>query len=254
MADDPRSVQARTAGSSVGVGPEAPAEITGPRPAGMLPRIPVFEQASLGVRESIIDAAEIKFPGKLNIDELDKTQYSQWIGEAAKLLRDDKRAERMVAQLSGVLAPGVEAEAEDIVIRRDFDFANERDEIALNKEERKEKRKHRQERREEEREGNQQKREIEQKKWDLTEEELRDALAHRNTRETLRERRERVFLVMTVIGALLAAGVCIFGVISSKGYVAGGSGTLALSILVTILVQVRHDGKQGMTPPAPAGK
>jgi hypothetical protein len=207
----------------------ADVELGSARPVGMLPRSKAFKEAKPENLEAVLDAAESAYPGVLQIGDLEKAQQAHWIREATRLLRDDKRAERWVAQLSGVLAPGVEAEAEDILRRREFDFANERRRIDLDEEDG--------------RQGSRQEREIELKKWKMEEDERRSALKNRQVREV-------VVLVMAVIGFLLAVGVCIVGLTSRQNYVAGGSGGMALAILGVILHQVRQDQKQGFNPKA----
>jgi hypothetical protein len=218
-------------------------------PWEMLPRNQAAEHATLEDKEFVLNLAEGLHSGKTHIDQIESAEEKRWwIMVSTGLLLGDDRVSEWVEQFAKVWLPAVEAQADD-VLKRQLDFENKRRTLFYEGLEQLHRKQLKEEKQEEKRRKNNVDLSLVEKRWDLEEAERRNALTHRDTRENLRERREKVFLVMTVIGALLAAGICTFGVIGGEGYVAGGSGSMALGILASILYQVRQDGKQGMAPP-----
>lgn len=204
----------------------------------MLPRGRAREEAGEADREFVADLAESFYPDVEHIDQLNKDQLQFWIPFATSVLRGDQM-DRLVAKFGDALAPGVDAQIDDILKRQQFDFANERQRIVFDGLERIQKKRRRDQRREEERQKHLQEISIAADQWEV---EKKERLSHLG----IRAWRERIVLGMAIVGFLLVVATCVLGLLSHQTYLASGSGGgVALIILGVVFHQVRQDQKAG---------
>jgi len=210
----------------------------------MLPRGVLQKEASEENRRLVMAIAEAFFPGVDHIDQLSLADRKFWIPFANLLLRDDL-VNPVLAKFGQVFAPAVEAEADDIVLRREAHLENERRRIARDDEELAEKKKHRDQKREDARRRRVREDRIADERWEAEREERRILLRNRSWRET-------AVLGMATAGFLLVFAICVVCLLKEKVVIAGGSGGSLLLIAVTfVFQQIRQDQKQDLAVKAP---
>jgi hypothetical protein len=231
VTDDPQGVSKRTDGSVTGVGDDDPNDANRTRPLGMLPRGVSRKETPEANRQFVMDLAEALHPGVDHIDQLGDADRKSWITTAGLFLRDDL-VDRLFAKFGKELAPAVQAEVEDILARREFDFDNERERIDREVREQDEKRR------------------IEDEHWEVEKEERLTLLRNRSRRET-------AVLAMAVVVTALVVTICVVALAEHQVVVVGGfAGLLAIAFGV-VFRQLRQDQKEGtalmasIRPPAP---
>jgi len=239
VTDDPQGVSKRTDGSAIGAGDDTPIDANRIRPVGMLPRGMAQREASEENRQHVLDLAEALFPGVDHIDHLGLTDRRFWIHTANLFLRDDL-VDPLFARFSEAFAPAVDAEVDDILARREFDFENERRRTDRDAQERDEKKRRRNQRHQEACQERAQDREIARERWDVERQEWQTHLRNGSLREM-------IVLGMAVAGFLLVFAICIVGLLNESVVVAGGSAGSLLAIAVGVVFQqIRQDQKQGL--------
>ena len=222
------------------------------RPEEMLPRLGPDVEVREGDRELALDLAENLFPGITHIDQLDKEWKSWWILVSGRVLRGDKGITRFVEAFSEVFRPGVEAQMDDILKRREMDLADQGRRAAAEELERKG-RDGREEAlnqatlaektqvTEERRERWAQERKERDKHLELEERERKTKLQNSSWKE-------RLAMGMAVIAFAVALVALYVGLESGREYVAGGSGLAGLAALAAIIRLLFLDSVTGFRP------
>lgn len=217
------------------------------RPTGLLPHVKV--EVTEERRELVLDIAENLFPGKYSISDLKPMERERWVVLACNVLRGDPDVSQQVAALAEVLGPGVQAQIEDLLVRREADLALQEKNAAAGERERR-----RRERREEEtHKANLKQRAREEteceERWkqelEGQDKHLQLEIEERTTELRLGQKREaklknsnrREVLAMGMAAITFACALVAFvvGVAKGEGWIIGGSGITGVAALLAIV-------------------
>ena len=197
----------------------------------MLPRGVAKKEAPEENRRFVMDLAEALYPDVEHIDQLSDADKKSWIHTADLFLRDDL-VDRLFSKFGKELAPAVEAEVDDILKRQEFDFANGRDRIAAEIQERAEKKQQREERHEDIRQGRVLALLIARERWEVEKDERLTSLRNRS-------RRENMALAVAVAASLMVGAICIVALAEHRTFVVGGFGGLLAAAVGVVIREFR---------------
>lgn len=218
----------------------------------MLPHMPPEIEVKERNRDLALDLAENLFPGVNAIGDLKKGERERWIVLSCDILRENTEdISASIEAIAKVLDPAVQAQIEDILLKRNFFFEKEEKQSELDEEEREERKEREKATHSENILDRAQARRIANENWELEKKERNKRLAMAVTKHKNSSLRERIGIGMAVIGFLGAFVLLFVGVNSGEEFVAGSSGAVAATILGVVIRLLFLDQKQ--PPPPPPG-
>jgi hypothetical protein len=246
-----RSPAERTGAAPAG-GTEVVAEaevVAAERPIGMIPHVSV--EVTKEKRDLILDLAENIFPGKRGVWNLRKGERERWVVLACNILYGNPDVSTEITALAEVLGPGVQAEIDDILLKRNFFLEKEAKQAEIEEEAREERRAREKETHDENLLDQAQKRRIKKERWEMKKKQENKRLAMEVTRHKNVSAKERIGMGLAVIGFAVALVLLVIGLQNSQGIVAGGSGATAVTIVGLVLYHLLT-GNKGPAPTTPA--
>lgn len=221
------------------------------RPLGMLPHVRPGVQVKPENRELVLDIAENLFPGIYAISDLKKGERESWLILSLNILTENQAdLTESIEGIAEVLGPAVQAAIEDTLVKQQFFFEKEERRSAVEEEEREERIAREQATHSEQLVDRAQERRIADERWDLEKKALNKRLAMEVTRHKNASAKERVGIGIAIIGFSVALVLFYIGIKSNQGFVAGGSGAIAATIVGVVLHLLLSEQK--LLPP-PSG-
>jgi hypothetical protein len=106
------------------------------RPVGLIPHVP--QKVPEERLELVLVIAENLFPGKYGLTDLKPMERERWVALGCSILLGNPDLSAQVEALAEVLRPGIQAEIEDTLLKREYFFQREEERSKAEAEEREE--------------------------------------------------------------------------------------------------------------------